>query len=111
MASPQVNAIYCGDCKEVLHQYIPDDSIDLIYADPPFFSDRHYEILWGDGYELRAFADRWKGGIENYIAWMEDKLRECERVLKKDGSIYLHCDWHASHHLKVLMDRIFGRGN
>jgi DNA modification methylase len=111
LASPQVNAIYCGDCKEVLHQYIPDDSIDLIYADPPFFSDRHYEILWGDGYELRAFADRWKGGIENYIAWMEDKLRECERVLKEDGSIYLHCDWHASHHLKVLMDRIFGRGN
>lgn len=111
MASPQANVIYCGDCREVLHQYIADNSVDLIYADPPFFSNRHYEVLWGDGYELRAFADRWKGGIENYISWMEDKLRECERVLKKDASIYLHCDWHASHYLKVQMDKIFGANN
>lgn len=108
MASPQINAIYCGDCKEVLHQYIPDNSIDLIYADPPFFSNRQYEVLWGDGYEMRAFADRWKGGIQNYVSWMEDKLRECFRVLKPNGSIYLHCDWHAAHYLKVEMDKIFG---
>jgi len=107
LASPQVNAIYCGDCKEVLHQYIPDNSIDLIYADPPFFSNRPHEIIWGDGYELRAFEDRWKGGIQNYVAWMEDKLRECERILKKTGTIYLHCDWHAGHYLKVKTDQIF----
>ncbi len=111
MATVQVNAIYCGDCKEVLHQYVPDNSIELIYADPPFFSNRHYEVLWGDGYELRAFADRWKGGIENYISWMDDKLRECHRVLKATGSMYLHCDSHASHYLKVQMDRIFGAQN
>lgn len=108
MASPQINAIYCGDCKEVLHQYLPDNSVDLIYADPPFFSNRQYEVLWGDGYEMRAFQDRWKGGIENYISWMEDKLRECHRVLKPTGSMYLHCDWHAAHYLKVEMDKIFG---
>jgi DNA modification methylase len=108
LATPKINAIYCGDCKEVLHQYIPENSIDLIYADPPFFSNRQYEVLWGDGYEMRAFADRWKGGIENYIAWMEDKLRECHRALKPTGSMYLHCDWHASHYLKVEMDKIFG---
>jgi DNA modification methylase len=82
--------------------------VDLIYADPPFFSNKSYEILWGDGYELRAFEDRWKGGINNYIAWMRPKLRECHRVLKATGSLYLHCDWHATHYLKVLMDRIFG---
>jgi adenine specific DNA methylase Mod len=79
----------------------------LIYADPPFFSNRQHEILWGDGYEMRAFQDRWKGGIQNCVAWMEDKLRECERVLKSTGTIYLHCDWHAGHYLKVLMDHIF----
>jgi hypothetical protein len=50
----------------------------MIYADPPFFSNKSYEVLWGDGYELRAFEDRWKGGINNYLAWMEPKLKECQ---------------------------------
>lgn len=101
------NTIYCGDCKDVLAKF-PADSVDLIYADPPFFSNRHYEVIWGDGYELRAFEDRWKGGINNYISWMVERLNECYRVLKKKGSMYLHCDWHASHYLKIEMDRIFG---
>jgi DNA modification methylase len=82
--------------------------VDLIYLDPPFFSNRHYEVIWGDGYELRAFEDRWKGGINNYVSWMKDRLAECYRVLKPTGSMYLHCDWHASHYLKVEMDRLFG---
>ncbi|HTS33911.1 MAG TPA: DNA methyltransferase [Thermoplasmata archaeon] len=107
------NAIYCGDCQRVLANELefPDNSVDLVYADPPFFSDRSYEVIWNDGYELRAFEDRWKGGIENYIAWMDPKLRAAHRVLKPTGSLYLHCDWHASHHLKLLLDRIFGSEN
>jgi len=104
------NTIYCGDCKDVLAKF-PKESVDLIYADPPFFSEEGYEILWHDGYEKRAFEDRWKGGINNYVAWMEPKLMECYRVLKATGSIYLHCDWHADAHLRVLMDRIFGDRN
>ena len=106
MYSMKTNAIYCGDCSEVL-RYFPQGCIDVIYVDPPFFSNKQYEILWGNGYELRAFADRWKGGINNYMAWMEPRLRECHRVLKATGSLYLHCDYHASHYLKVMMDRIF----
>ncbi|OLB69366.1 hypothetical protein AUI06_09025 [archaeon 13_2_20CM_2_52_21] len=89
----------------------PEKSVDLVYADPPFFSNRKYEVIWGDGYEVRAFEDRWKGGIENYTAWMEPKVRECYRVLKDSGSMYLHCDWHANGHLRVLMDHVFGEGN
>lgn len=46
----------------------PDGSVDLVYVDPPFFSEETYEAIWGDGYELRAFEDRWKGGIQNYVA-------------------------------------------
>lgn len=109
----KTSAIYCGDCQRILGNTVefPDEVVDLIYVDPPFFSSRHYEVLWGDGYELRAFEDRWKGGIENYIAWMEPKLSECHRVLKKSGTFYMHCDWHASHYLKVLMDRLFGHNN
>jgi len=106
----QTNTIYCGDCKEVLAKF-PNECVDMIYADPPFFSNQQYEIIWGDGYELRAFKDRWKGGINNYVEWMSEKLEECYRVLKKKGAMYLHCDWHASHYLKIEMDRIFGREN
>jgi len=74
-----------------------DECVDLVYLDPPFFSNRKYEVLWGDGYEVRAFEDRWKGGIDHYILWMEERIGELHRVLKRTGSLYLHCDWHASH--------------
>ncbi len=106
----EVNAIYEGDNLEILSKF-PDKSVDLIYADPPFFSNRHYEVIWNDGAELRAFQDRWKGGIEHYIGWMEPRLRECHRVLKDTGSMYLHCDWHANAHLRILMDEIFRENN
>ena len=104
------NAIYCGDAQNVLGNTLefPDESVDLVYIDPPFFSSRKYEVLWGDGYELRAFEDRWKGGIENYVAWMEGKLRECWRVLKPGGSMFVHCDWHANAHLRIKIDQLTG---
>ena len=109
----KTNTIYCGDCHDVLANTteFPDGCIDLIYIDPPFFSNKHYEVLWGDGYELRAFADRWKGGVQNYIAWMEPKIRELHRVLRPSGTMYLHCDWHANAHLRILMDEVFGESN
>lgn len=89
----------------------PDEAIDLIYLDPPFFTNRQYEVIWGDSYEVRSFEDRWAGGIENYIAWMEPRLRQMRRILKSTGSLYLHCDWHANAHLRILMDKIFGESN
>ena len=104
------NTIYCGDCKDVLAKF-PDECVDLIYLDPPFFSNKHYEVIWGDGYELRAFEDRWKGGINHYIGWMEERVLQCYRVLKKTGSIYLHCDIHANHYLRMLMDKLFEMNN
>jgi DNA modification methylase len=111
LKSMETNVIYCGDNIEAMRRYLLDNSVDLIYADPPFFSNRQYEVLWGDGYELRSFEDRWKGGIQNYIAWMEPRLRECHRVLKETGTMYLHCDHHANAHLRILIDKIFGEGN
>jgi len=106
----EVNTIYCGDCLEILKKF-PANSVDLIYADPPFFSGRHYGIIWKDGAEKRAFGDRWKGGINHYIRWIVPRLEQCQRILKKTGSFYIHCDWHASHHLKVALDKIFGGNN
>lgn len=102
------NLVY-GNCKDWL-PYIPKESIDLIYIDPPFFSNKNYEIIWGNGHEVRTFEDRWEGGIEHYIDWMRSKIQEAYRVLKDTGSILLHCDWHASHRLRCLLDEIFGVG-
>lgn len=106
----EVNAIYEGDNLEILSKF-PDKSVDLIYLDPPFFSNKQYEVIWKDGAEIRSFQDRWKGGIEHYITWMEPRLRECHRILKETGTIYLHCDIHANAHLRMLMDKIFGENN
>ena len=104
------NAIYSNDCKEALRRF-QENCVDLVYLNPPFFSNKHYEVIWGDGYEIRAFADRWKGGIHNYIGWMEERLRECHKVLKESGSIFLHCDWRASSRLRIVLDDIFGMNN
>ncbi len=111
IASDDMGTLYCGDCLDVLEQKIAPESVDLIYLDPPFFSNRKYEKIWGDEAEVRSFEDRWSGGIEVYSTWMAERLRACHRVLKPTGSLFLHCDWHASHHLRMRLDEIFGRGN
>lgn len=132
----EANVLYCGDSKDILKK-IPDNSVDLIYLDPPFFSHKHYEGFWDDENNRRLktqFSDekweklkrsikpnimkiyehleeRWKGGkagIYVYIAYMRERLEQCWRVLKPTGSIYLHCDWHAGHYLKIMMDEVFG---
>ena len=104
------SVIYCDDNLTRLAS-MPRESVDLIYLDPPFFSNRHYEVIWGDEAEVRSFEDRWEGGIYHYVEWMKERLIEMRRVLKPTGSIYLHCDWHASHYLKVTMDEVFGVEN
>ncbi len=100
------HTIYRGDCLEILPHF-PDECIDLIYIDPPFNSNRNYEVFWGDTAEKRAFEDRY-GDAQAYIAYMRPRVAELFRVLKKTGSFYYHCDWHASHYIKVMLDEIFG---
>jgi site-specific DNA-methyltransferase (adenine-specific) len=104
------NVIYCGDNLTWLKKF-PDKCVDLIYLDPPFFSNRNYEVIFNDGEEIRSFEDRWKGGINHYVDWMKDRVFEMHRILKDTGSFYLHCDWHASHYLKVMCDDVFGSNN
>lgn len=101
--------LICRDDNLARLPKLDDDSVDLIYLDPPFFSNRQYEVIWNEESEVRSFVDRWKGGIDHYVGWMEPRVREMRRVLKRTGSIYLHCDSHASHYLKVMLDGVFGR--
>ena len=100
------NNVICGDCKDWLEK-IPPNSIDLIYIDPPFFSNKTYEIIWGNGFELRSFDDRFKGGIEHYIDWMRERLIKAYKTLAPTGSFFLHCDYRANYRLRMLLNEIF----
>lgn len=100
--------IYCGDCLDQLRN-LPGACIDLVYIDPPFNSNRNYEVFWGETKEKRAFEDR-HASTQAYIDYMRPRCIELARVLKKTGSFYYHCDWHASHYVRVMLDQIFGQG-
>lgn len=98
--------VYCGDCLEQLAK-LPEACVDLIYIDPPFNSNRNYEVFWGETKEKRSFEDRHES-TQAYIDYMRPRCVELARVLKKTGSFYYHCDWHASHYVKVMLDQILG---
>ena len=134
------NRLYFGDCLDVMREDIPDESVDLIYLDPPFNSKRLYNAFIGDA-QWVAFDDTWRWSeavndfhdvasdidlaptIEGlrqilgegpnlaYLSYMTNRLRECRRVLAPTGAIYLHCDPTMSHYLKVIMDGVFGSKN
>ena len=92
-----MNQLFQGDNLEILHN-MPGGSVDLICTDPPFNTGKD----WG------AFDDRWEGGLDEYLKFMEARAVEMRRVLKDTGSLYLHCDPTASHYLKVMLDGVFG---
>ena len=94
------NYIIHGDCAVWLKEIQPE-SVDLCYIDPPFFTQRDFV----------DFTDKWEGGIKHYIDWMRERLIEIRLVLSTSGSIMLHCDWRASHKLRVLLDDLFGEKN
>ena len=108
--------IYCGDNLEQLGPCRTGQlaCVDLIYIDPPFNSNRNYDggqsgsDFWGETKEKRAFEDRHEN-TKAYIDYMRPRCVQLARVLKKTGSFYYHCDWHASHYVKVLLDQIFGK--
>ena len=110
LAFSQPNQLYCGDCLAVLDT-IPNESIDLIYIDPPFYSQRVYETIWNEESERFAFQDRWAGGINHYVNYLVARIQKLSVKLKGTGSFYIHLDWHISHYMKVELDKIFGYGN
>jgi site-specific DNA-methyltransferase (adenine-specific) len=100
------NRLILGDNLQVL-KTIPSESVDLCYIDPPFFSNRNYEVIWGDKSEMRSFEDRWSGGMEHYIGWLGERIKEIWRVLKANGNLCVHCDWHANAYIRVhILDKL-----
>ncbi len=119
-----VNRIYFGDNLPILRE-MPDASVDLIYIDPPFntgkiqshtriraicsaagdrrgFGGRRYETI---KIGSRSFADL----FDDYLAFLEPRLIEAQRILAPHGSLYFHIDYREVHYCKILLDAIFGR--
>lgn len=95
--------------------------IDLIYIDPPFDSKADYrtKITLPNGdveqkptvLEQFAYSDTWSDGTISYLKMLYPRLALMKELLSDQGSIYVHCDWHAGHYLKVILDDIFGKQN
>lgn len=97
-----------GDCLDILKQ-IDSNSVDMIYLDPPFFTQKMQSLKDTQGTEY-FFGDVWNSR-EEYLDYMKVRVYELKRVLKDTGSIFLHCDEKASHYLRIILDDIFGEEN
>jgi site-specific DNA-methyltransferase (adenine-specific) len=116
--------IYLGDNLDLLGR-LPDASFTLIYVDPPFNTGREQRRLslatsadpdgdrtgfGGRSYRTELLATRsYDDRHDDYLAFIEPRLREARRVLAADGTFYLHLDYRESHYCKVLLDELFGR--
>ncbi|HEU9768066.1 TPA: site-specific DNA-methyltransferase, partial [Streptococcus pneumoniae] len=94
-----------GDNLEIL-KTIESSSIDLIYMDPPFFTQKTQKLSNNKNI-MYSFEDTWTS-IEDYKEFLSVRLEECKRVLKNSGSIFVHCDKIANHHIRLILDNIFG---
>ena len=124
---PKGGLLFHGDNKEVLAHLLANGfrgRVNLIYIDPPFDSGADYvrkvtlrgakgtAKIDGETYTLGEqiqYTDIWAN--DNYLQFMYERLMLLKELLAENGSIYLHCDWHKNHHLRCLMDEVFGSDN
>ena len=95
-----------GDCLEVVRG-LAAESVDLVYVDPPFFTQKTHSLVTRDRTTKFEFSDEWKSRAE-YLEFLRVRLKEFLRVLKATGSLFFHCDTNASHHIRCLLDEVFG---
>ncbi len=113
-----VNQLILGDNLMVMSALLPEfrNTINLIYADPPFFTNRHYPMRIGKGEDSRrpqewqlaeGYPDHWLD-IDSYLDMLYPRLKMMYELLAPTGTLYLHLDWHASAYARLLLDEIFG---
>lgn len=103
-----INNVYNVDCLEGMKE-LENESIDLIYLDPPFFTQRKQKL----SNKLRieySFEDKWKD-MNEYLDFLKRRFFEMKRVLKEDGNIFVHCDKIANHRIRILLEEVFGEEN
>lgn len=123
------NRLVWGDNLLVMQALLAqgyEGKINLIYIDPPFDSKADYshsvqltpdEAGQGGGelsadmsaLERLAYRDTWEDGTDSYLDMLYPRLQLMHRLLAEDGSIYVHCDWRVSAHIKFLIEEVFGR--
>jgi adenine-specific DNA-methyltransferase len=113
-----INELYWGDNLQVMSHLLKKyrGQIKLIYIDPPYDSKAEYKkkikvkskAIESDqtSFEEKQYADIWTN--DQYLQFMYERLILMRELLSDDGVIFLHCDWHKSHHLRCILDEIFG---
>lgn len=104
----EINKVYFKDCIIGMKE-MEKDSIDLIYLDPPFFTQKNHKLINKNGVEY-SFEDYWQNKNE-YINFLKERFIEMKRILKTTGNIFVHCDRTASHLIRTLLDDVFGEKN
>lgn len=117
-----INKVFWGDNLQVMSHLLKEyrGQIDLIYIDPPFDSKADYKKkieVRGVGkaesdstsFEEKQYGDIWTN--DEYLQFMYERLLLMRELLSDKGSIFMHCDWHKNHHLRCLMDEVFGPSN
>ena len=118
------NVIYFGDNLPILKS-LPEESIDLIYIDPPFNTGKRQErtqikttrSATGDrvGFKGNRYATTevsskaYRDIFDDYLAFLEPRLLEAYKLLTPNGTLYFHIDYREVHYCKILLDQIFGR--
>ena len=118
--------IVYGDNLPIL-EGLPDGSVPLIYIDPPFNTGRTQARarvrterdadgdragFRGERYRTtRVESGTYADSFNDYLGFLEPRLREAYRVLAPHGSFYFHIDYREVHYCKVLLDTIFGRAS
>jgi site-specific DNA-methyltransferase (adenine-specific) len=118
------NQVHFGDNLAFL-KGMADGSVDLVYIDPPFNTGKaqrktRTKTTFSEDGDRKGFGGRryatelgastgYSDVFDDYLGFLEPRLREAYRVLKPDGAFYLHLDYREVHYCKVLMDQIFGR--
>ena len=100
---------HVGDCLDVMAG-MPLESVDLVYADPPFFTQKVHGMETRDGSARYSFSDIWEDAGE-YADFIGERAAGMRDVLKPTGSLFFHCDKSASHIIRVALDRVFGAKN
>ncbi len=108
-----------GDNLAIMSALLPEyeNRINLIYADPPFFTNRKYTARIGRGEDSRkpeewalaeGYPDHWLN-LDTYLEFLYPRLELMYRLLSPNGTLYLHLDWHVDSYARVLLDEIFGQ--
>lgn len=117
-----INKIFWGDNLQVMSHLLKEyrGKIDLIYIDPPFDSKADYKkkiklkevgntVSDISVFEEKQYGDIWTN--DEYLQFMYERFILLKELLSDTGSIYVHCDWHKVHHLRLVLDEVFGLEN